>query len=444
MRSVKAAALVFIFLAVIQSCKKSDPTPPPTPQVPGCSSNTAPVNNSFITATTVTLTWIAVSGATSYDVYLGTNSTPTTTVATNVTGISYIYSIPATSSSTKYYWYVVPKNASGSSTGCSSTISSFTYAVIQAPQPFGYYVIGYIPSYRTIADVPDVKFKMCNVVNYAFFAVNSSGTLSANNTAFAQQVVAKAHANNCKAILSINEAATGNFKNMAASPAGRTAFIADVMNNLRTYNFDGVDIDWEFPSTLDGTSVTFTALMKELADSCHRDAKYYLTAAITAGKYSGSYRDAITTEVFGYADWFNIMAYDDFTTDPLQLYRQHSDYTLANVCITYWRNKGMPILKTVLGMPAYGRPSGMTQSGTVLTYKGILGQGGSHLSDSAFVTAGGFTNYKIYYNGQPTAKKKAMLAQQQGNGIMLWENGQDALDDKSLLKAICDTIGRPY
>ena len=60
------------------------------------------------------------------------------------------------------------------------------------------------------------------------------------------------------------------------------------------------------------------------------------------------------------------------------------------------------------------------------------------------VSAGGFTNYTIYYNGQPTAKKKAMLSKNMANGIMMWEKGQDAHDGNSLLKAVCDTIGRTY
>ncbi|HEY0750368.1 MAG TPA: hypothetical protein VGD26_04400, partial [Chitinophagaceae bacterium] len=49
--------------------------------------------------------------------------------------------------------------------------------VIQPPPAFGFYVVGYFPSYRNINDVPDVKFRMCNVVNYAFFAVNTSHEL---------------------------------------------------------------------------------------------------------------------------------------------------------------------------------------------------------------------------------------------------------------------------
>ena len=40
--------------------------------------------------------------------------------------------------------------------------------------------------------------------------------------------------------------------------------------------------------------------------------------------------------------------------------------------------------------------------------------------------------------------KKAMLAKQQANGVMLWEKWQDAMDNNSLLKAVCDTVGRTY
>jgi GH18 family chitinase len=201
-------------------------------------------------------------------------------------------------------------------------------------------------------------------------------------------------------------------------------------------------MDWEFPRTDDGTDLTYTALMKELSDSCHAGSRYYLSAAVTAGKYSGAIRDAIKSELFTYLDWFNIMAYDDFSTTVS--YRHHSDYTLAITSLNYWLGRGMPSAKAVLGIPAYGRPSGITQTGTVLTYSGILGQGGSPQSDSAVVTAAGFNNYKIYYNGQPTAKKKAMLARSTANGVMVWEKGQDTHDNTSLLRAICDTIGRAY
>ncbi len=316
--------------------------------------------------------------------------------------------------------------------------------VIAPPPAFGFYVVGYFPSYRTVALVPDIKFRMCNVINYAFATVNSTGNAVLGNTAHLIEVKNKARSNGAKIFISVSGLAA-DFKNMAATSPGRTSFITQIMDMVRTYGLDGVDMDWEFPRTDDGTDITYTALMKQLSDSCHTGSKYYLTAAITAGKYAGAVRDAIKSELWqgNYVDWFNIMSYDDFsTTIP---YRHHTDYTLANTSINYWINtRGLPASKAVLGIAGYGRPSGITQSGTVLSYNDILLQGGNPQSDSAIVTSGGFSNYTIYYNGLATVKKKAMLAKQSANGIMIWEKSHDNHSNNSLLKAVCDTVGRTY
>jgi len=432
---------------ILNACSKKGGTsnPPPGPTVPGCATNSTPVNGAFVSAGSLTLSWTAVSGATGYDVYLGASPSTATVIASNVSGTSYNYTVPVFASSQPLYWYVQPKNATGGAVGCSSTVTSFTYLVIQTPAPFGYYVVGYLPSYRSVTSIPDVKFRMTNVVIYAFYSVNGSGTLSAPSSPSSTLIAVrdKARANNAKVFLGINDGTAGNFKNMAATAAGRNNFIKDVMNTVRANNLDGIDIVWEFPTTSDGTDATFTLLMKELSDSLHRDGRYYLSAAITAGKYAGGIRDAIRNEIFPYVDFFNIMAYDDFSTSVP--YRHHSDYTLATVCLNYWLStRGMPAAKAVLGVPGYGRPSGITQTNTVLTYSGILAQGGNSQLDSAIVTAGGFTNYTIYYNGQYTVKRKAKLAKDIANGVMFWEKGQDAHDNNSLLKAACDTVGRSY
>lgn len=315
---------------------------------------------------------------------------------------------------------------------------------IAAPPSLGFYVVGYFPSYRDPALVPDQKFRMCNVINYAFGNITLSGSLSIAAPGTFNAVITKAKANGAKIFLSVSGNAA-DFKNMASGASGRNSFVRDIMQALRTYQLDGVDIDWEYPRTDDGTDITYTAFMKELSDSCHTNARYYLSTAITSGKYAGAVRDAIRNELWtgGYVDFFNIMAYDDFSTTVA--FRHHSDLALAQTAIDYWvKTRGMPATKAVLGVPAYGRPSGITQTGTVLSYVAILAQGGSSLSDSARVSVTGFNNYTIYYNGTATAKRKAMLAKTQASGVMLWEKGQDAHDAASILKAICDTLGRTY
>ena len=447
MRLLRLLTLALLAFLLSTCGKKDTPAPSPTPGIPGCTSLLSPDVSGFVTSTTVTLSWSAVATASTYDVYLGSSANSATVVAAAVTGTTYTCTIPSTPNAT-YYWYVVPKNTAGAATSCSSSARSFTYIVINPPASLGYYVVGYFPSYRSLADVPDIKFRMTNVVIYAFYQVGTSGNLAAPSAPVASlaAVAAKAKTNNAKILLGINDGSGDgktNFKNMAATQAGRTSFIREVMNTVRSQQLDGVDVDWEFPTTSDGSDATFTALMKELSDSLHRNAAYYLSCAVTAGKYAGGIRDAIRNELFPVVDFFNIMAYDDFsTTVP---YRQHSDYTLATVCLNYWLNtRGMPPAKAILGLPGYGRPSGITQTNTVLSYRTILTQGGNPLLDSALVTSGGFNNYVIYYNGQYTIKRKAKLAKDIAGGVMFWEKWQDATDGNSLLKAACDTVGRTY
>lgn len=100
-------------------------------QSPGCTTNLSPLDG----ATNVnpypyvSFTWTAVAGATSYDVYVSTKIPPKQFVG-NVTGTSFHFLNG--NYNTTYYWYVVPKNATGDAMGCISSNTSFTTS---APPP---------------------------------------------------------------------------------------------------------------------------------------------------------------------------------------------------------------------------------------------------------------------------------------------------------------------
>ena len=87
-----------------------------TPPTPACASTPSPSNSSTGVTVVPTLTWAAVAYAESYDVYIGTTlpDTPTATIT------STSYSPGTLSPLTAYQWKVVPKNATGSATGCST------------------------------------------------------------------------------------------------------------------------------------------------------------------------------------------------------------------------------------------------------------------------------------------------------------------------------------
>lgn len=94
-----------------------------TPSVPGCATSPSIANGATgISTCAPVLSWTApansgCNGATSYDVYFGTTAIPP--LATNTTATSYTVTTNLNPSTT-YYWKIVPKNALGNATGCST------------------------------------------------------------------------------------------------------------------------------------------------------------------------------------------------------------------------------------------------------------------------------------------------------------------------------------
>lgn len=91
-------------------------------------SPTSPANGAtgICPSSAPTLSWPTSSGATSYDVYFGTSSTPP--FVTNVAGTTYS---PGALSAGTYYWKVLPRNAGGNASGC----NTWSFVVIDVTPP---------------------------------------------------------------------------------------------------------------------------------------------------------------------------------------------------------------------------------------------------------------------------------------------------------------------
>ncbi len=295
-------------------------------------------------------------------------------------------------------------------------ISSFNGATPTTAAP-NYRLIAYEPSWA--GNVNDIQITKLTHVNYAFLLPNSNGSLQAiENPSKLQSLVTRAHANGVKVLISVggwNNGDDSAFESFAASSGGRTTFTNNIINFVNQYNLDGVDIDWEYPDS--GASANnYAALMSQLSTEMHNRGKL-LTAAVVAVN-GGS----ILNSVFGYVDFLNLMAYDGDDGAG------HSPYSLAVNSINYWKGRGLPASKTVLGVPFYAHPSWAE-------YSTLLNAGCSPDSDTCFYQ--GATNY---YNGRPTIRQKTTLAIQQASGIMYWEDSQDVRDGRSLHSAIYEIM----
>lgn len=286
-------------------------------------------------------------------------------------------------------------------------------------------VIGYLPGARI--DTATIQFDKLTHINFSFAipAKNGGGLDALRNWDKLIGLVKKAHKNNVKVFLSVGGWSIGDapgddsrFHRMAASQEERNYFVTNVMEVVRRFNLDGVDMDWEYPDIENRSAEDNVLLMKQLADSLHAKNKK-LTAAVV---HYGNQGEGTKKEIFAIVDWLNLMTYDD---DKGQ-YVPHSPYSLIEKSYNYWvKERGLPPEKAVLGLPFYGKPRGkLTQ------YKDLVKAGADPNGD--FYDS-------VFYNGINTIKAKTEFAvKQKMAGVMIWEISQDTSDQNSLLKAIND------
>ena len=310
--------------------------------------------------------------------------------------------------------------------------------VVKPPVPYvpdkSFKIVAYFYYGRDPESVEMAKYKMMTHLNYAFLYPNADGSLQAlpQPTRF-QTVMTRARQNGVKTAISLS-GPDATYLALAANASTRTVFVKNVLKFAVDNNLDGIDMDWEYPRSSNGSSLTYEALMTELADSLHRRNKF-LSAAITAGVYAGAVRDGITASTIAVTDFFNIMVYDGIGWDKDDP-GQHSTYKMAETSLDIWINtKGIPKDKAILGFPAYGKETGNNS----LTYRDLLDKGASPTANSFNVNG-----LIYYYNGTDLVKQKALLAKNRANGLMVWELYQDANGAHSLLKAANDGLSRQY
>ncbi|TRY79747.1 hypothetical protein TCAL_01968 [Tigriopus californicus] len=159
------------------------------------------------------------------------------------------------------------------------------------------------------------------------------------------------------------------YSQMAADPERREIFVNSVIKFLDQHNFDGIDLDWEYPGATDrgGTYAdkkNFADLVNELS-AVLRPRGLLLSAAVSAAKFridEGYDVPAISKKL----DFINVMTYDlhgfwDNKADHHALLkeRENEDWAGKSLntdhAIQHWIKKGAPAEKVILGIPFYGR-----------------------------------------------------------------------------------------
>lgn len=208
-------------------------------------------------------------------------------------------------------------------------------------------------------EVPDPM--VMTHINYAFGVVNETfNGVTVQRPERLRMIVALKQVNPAlKVMLSIGGWTAGRFSEMAATKENRDAFAQDCRRIVDEYGLDGIDMDWEYPTSSEaGISSSpedtdnFTLLMQELRRVLGSE-KLLTAATICTAKYI-DFKHCLE-----YMDFINVMSYD--MSDPnLQhhaaLYPSPiSGYCTASQAVEAHLQAGVPKHKLVMGMPFYAK-----------------------------------------------------------------------------------------
>ncbi|KAB0794995.1 hypothetical protein PPYR_11834 [Photinus pyralis] len=201
-----------------------------------------------------------------------------------------------------------------------------------------------------------------------------------------------------------NDSLGDKYSRLVNNPAARQRFIKHVMEFLAKYDFDGLDLDWEYPKCWqvdckkgpDSDKAAFGAFVKELKEAFIPKG-YLLSAAVSPNKIviDAGYDVPVVSK---YLDWIAVMTYDyhgqwDKKTGHVAPFYEHPEadvnYFNANYSIHYWIAQGADRRKLILGMPLYGQSFQLENSANTGLNAKAPGPGQS----GEFTGAAGFLAY---------------------------------------------------
>ncbi|KAK0746934.1 glycoside hydrolase family 18 protein [Schizothecium vesticola] len=269
-----------------------------------------------------------------------------------------------------------------------------------------------------------------------------------------------------KVQLSIGGASfSANFPTAASTVANRERFAKSAVKLVADLGLDGLDIDWEFPTTkaegdnyvslLKAVRVELDAYSKKSA-SCYR---FLLTIAASAGP--ATYAIQPLAALAKTVDWFNLMAYDYSGSWSGTAAHQANLYKSNDTLVTPFSTKaavdaylatGVAAKQIVLGMPIYGRafsntaglgkpfsgqPAGTWGEAGVYDYKVLPRPGALEFTDAASGATYSYDATKkelVTYDTPEMVRAKVVWAKnKQLGGSMFWEASADKTGDKSLI-----------
>jgi len=377
---------------------------------------------------------------------------------------------------------------------CLNTFVAYSRAQVTAFRSSVYFVNWAV--YERDYHPQDLPVKFLSHVFYAFANISTDGNVSLSDPyadveqryhgesenepglnmygAIKELLLLKQQNRHLKVLLSIGGwTYSPQFVVPASTEEGRQAFALSAVRILQDHGFDGLDIDWEYPSTPEQAQdymKLLEAVRKALDDAANtsQEPPYLLTIACPAGP--SNYQELLVQEMDKQLDFWNLMSYDYAgpdsgysghhanlyssldnllstpfnTTDPVKFY-------LDNDVRASKLNLGVPLYGRAfantdgLGKPFVGVGEGSFEAG-VWDFKDLPRPGSKLYQDTE---AGGGWSYDpltrllVSHDTPAVVAQKAQYIADVGlGGVIYWESSGDrGIGAGSLMETFINAVG---
>jgi chitinase len=326
-------------------------------------------------------------------------------------------------------------------------------------------VVAYYPSWMKLRLPADqIKFEFITHVNHAFAWPLADGSITGDAEINHPELIAQTHGAGRKILISLGGfTQSAGFAPMAADSTARKNFVENLVNFCIDNDYDGADIDWEFPQTT-ADRVNLTILIKEIrAAFDDNDPSLLLTMVAVTSDFNGRWHDYAA--LAAYVDWFNLMTYDfhgpwfNHAGHNAPLYAPPTDFDgSVDEGVQYLTNtRKIPKEKIHLGLPFYGREFnasalyGPSTGGYDFEYSVIAPRRNAgwvyhwdEVSKVPYLTNPTNTQLASFDDSLSIRLKCEYAKQNRLAGVMIWALGQDLIDTtQPLMEAVGRAMNQP-
>jgi chitinase len=304
-----------------------------------------------------------------------------------------------------------------------------------------------------------INFALYTHLCHAFVTADENGVVRSNRNVPSRELTAEAHQAGVKVLLSLG--GWGWDKQFAATvskPEAQERYVKSVMEMVGTFDYDGIDLDWEYPDTKEeivGFERLARRLRKEL-DHLGVKKKRPVVQTMAAAASTNTLRWLSNELLLETMDWVNVMTYDmagegsEYASHHSPLFastKQPGSPRSSELSMKYLLERGMPANRLALGIPLYGKGFAAAEPYAKNASKGRRGPGGHYSKLVQLQKEQGWVrrwddetkgpwlvapdrSAVIGYDDAESVALKTEWAMKLGlRGVFFWEINQDRLAD---------------